>query len=158
MWGNTVLFLALDNGAPSLRFPPLLLFSPLLLPLCASLSSGMWDNTVLFLVSDNGAQLDHGYNAPHRGGKHTFFEGGVRVVGFLSSPLLPPARRGTLWSGLAHSSDWCVGSSEDGVDPLPSLLASLPLFSFLLSSIPSSFLFSCSSLRVVRQSSEDGGR
>ena len=37
----------------------------------------MWANSVVFLVADNGAQMDHGYNAPLRGGKHTFWEGGV---------------------------------------------------------------------------------
>ena len=25
---------------------------------------------------------------------------------FVTSPLLPPARRGTVWNGIAHSSDW----------------------------------------------------
>lgn len=69
-------------------------------------AAGQWANTVLFLVSDNGAQLDHGYNSPLRGGKHTFFEGGVRVACFISSPLIPEARQGTVWTGMAHSSDW----------------------------------------------------
>jgi hypothetical protein len=68
--------------------------------------AGMWANTVLVLVSDNGAQLDHGYNAPLRGGKHTFWEGGVRVVSLVHSPLLPAARAGTVFDGMAHSSDW----------------------------------------------------
>jgi len=70
--------------------------------------TGLWENTVLFLVSDNGAQLDHGYNWPLRGGKHTWWEGGVRVVAWLASPLLPAAVRGTQFSGMAHSSDWYV--------------------------------------------------
>lgn len=71
-------------------------------------TAGIYDNTVVVLVADNGAQLDHGYNAPLRGGKHTFWEGGVRVVCFVSSPLLPAAVRGTQWNGMAHSSDWYV--------------------------------------------------
>ena len=74
----------------------------------AALRRAAGENYVVFLVSDNGAQLDHGFNAPHRGGKHTFWEGGVRVVCWINSPLLPKARRGTQWSGLAHSSDWYV--------------------------------------------------
>mgnify|MGYP006078772707 FL=1 len=70
--------------------------------------TGLWENTVLFLVSDNGAQLDHGYNWPLRGGKHTFWEGGVRVSSFLTSPLLPASIQGTKFNGMAHSSDWYV--------------------------------------------------
>jgi arylsulfatase I/J len=30
----------------------------------------------------------------------------VRVVCFISSPLIPAARQGTVWTGMAHSSDW----------------------------------------------------
>ena len=66
----------------------------------------MWDNTVLIFVSDNGGPLDHCTNAPLRGGKHTFFEGGVRVMSFVSGPMIPTARRGTRWSGMAASADW----------------------------------------------------
>ena len=36
----------------------------------------------------------------------TFWEGGVNVACFLSGPALPQARRGTVWPGLAHVSDW----------------------------------------------------
>ena len=61
---------------------------------------------VLIFVSDNGGPLDHCTNEPLRGGKHTFFEGGVRVMSFISGPLVPPARRGTRWSGMAASADW----------------------------------------------------
>ena len=57
-------------------------------------------------ASDNGGPLDHTTNWPLRGGKHTFWDGGVRVVAFVSGGLLPPARRGTAFAGLAHSSDW----------------------------------------------------
>ncbi len=53
--------------------------------------------------------------APLRGGKHTFFEGGVRGVSFLSSPALPAHRRGVTWDGLAHISDWCVSLVSDCV-------------------------------------------
>ena len=66
----------------------------------------MWENTVLIFVSDNGGPLDHCTNEPLRGGKHTFFEGGVRVMSFVSGPLVPPTRRGTRWSGMAASADW----------------------------------------------------
>ena len=53
-----------------------------------------------------GGPLDHANNAPFRGGKHTFWEGGVRTEAFVWSPLLPKARTGTEWGGLAHVSDW----------------------------------------------------
>ena len=68
--------------------------------------NNMWENTVLIFVSDNGGPLDHCTNEPLRGGKHTFLEGGVRVMSFVSGPLVPPARRGMRWSGMAASADW----------------------------------------------------
>jgi hypothetical protein len=40
------------------------------------------------------------------GGKHTFWDGGVRVVSFISGGLIPVPRRGVVFAGLAHSSDW----------------------------------------------------
>eukprot|EP00041_Stephanoeca_diplocostata_P009626 m.149543 g.149543 ORF g.149543 m.149543 type:complete len:557 (-) comp17821_c0_seq1:310-1980(-) len=66
----------------------------------------MWNNTFYIFVSDNGGPLDHATNFPLRGGKHTFWNGGVRVTGLISGPLVPVERRGTEWHGLAHSSDW----------------------------------------------------
>ena len=39
---------------------------------------------------------------PLRGGKHAFFE----VTSFVSGPLIPADRRGTVWSGMAASADW----------------------------------------------------
>ena len=68
--------------------------------------AGLWANTLVVFASDNGGPLDHTTNSPLRGGKHTFWDGGVRVVSFVSGPLLPAARRGTRFEGLAHSSDW----------------------------------------------------
>ena len=38
--------------------------------------------------------------------RHTFLEGGVRVMSFISGPLVPAARRGTRWTGMAASADW----------------------------------------------------
>ena len=61
---------------------------------------GMLANTVIGYSSDNGGPLDHANNAPFRGGKHTFWEGGLRAEAFIWSPLLPPVRRGTEWNGL----------------------------------------------------------
>ena len=67
---------------------------------------GMWESTLLTFVSDNGGPLDHTANHPLRGGKHTFYEGGVRVTAFISGPLVPPSRRGADWWGLSASADW----------------------------------------------------
>lgn len=61
---------------------------------------------LLLLVADNGGPLGQSTNAPLRGGKHTLWDGGVRVIGFVTGPLIPPDRRGTTWDGLAHASDW----------------------------------------------------
>ena len=69
-------------------------------------NDNMWGNTIMVFVSDNGGPLDHSTNTPLRGGKHTFFEGGVRVAAFISGPLIPAARRGTRWAGMAASADW----------------------------------------------------
>ncbi|MEY4689461.1 MAG: hypothetical protein RIR76_3484 [Verrucomicrobiota bacterium] len=41
---------------------------------------GIWENTVVFFISDNGGPLAQSAdNAPLRGGKHSNYEGGVRV-------------------------------------------------------------------------------
>ena len=74
--------------------------------------TGMWENTVVAFTSDNGGPLNHGTNAgplrPLRGGKWTFWEGGVNVACVLAGPALrlPVARQGSVWPGLAHVSDF----------------------------------------------------
>lgn len=43
-------------------------------------SEGIWENTLLFFISDNGGPLaQNADNTPLRGGKHTDYEGGIRV-------------------------------------------------------------------------------
>jgi arylsulfatase A-like enzyme len=43
-------------------------------------NEGVWENTLLFFISDNGGPLaQNADNTPLRGGKHTDYEGGIRV-------------------------------------------------------------------------------
>eukprot|EP01038_Epipyxis_sp_PR26KG_P011868 gene11868-15885_t len=51
--------------------------------------TGQYDNTLLIFTSDNGGATYsgmHNINAPYRGGKGSFFEGGVRVPFFMQWP------------------------------------------------------------------------
>eukprot|EP01083_Nonionella_stella_P252042 868898_1 len=72
--------------------------------------TGMWDNTLLILSADNGGPSgtdgSAANNCPLRGGKYSNFEGGVRVVNFVSGGLLPEKRRGVSINGMMHIADW----------------------------------------------------
>lgn len=71
-----------------------------------ALKAGRDDWLVIF-VSDNGGPINiASANAPLRGGKHTMWDGGLKVVSFVSGPLVPPAVRGSRWEGLACHADW----------------------------------------------------
>ncbi len=69
-------------------------------------AQSMWDNTIVVMMSDNGGMLGPSANAPYRGGKWGFWEGGLRVVSFASGGLIPPSRRNTTYDGLFHITDW----------------------------------------------------
>ena len=64
---------------------------------------GMMENTILVFTSDNGAGLS-GSNYPLRGGKRSFFEGGVRAASFVYSPRLE--KSGYINKNLHHVTDW----------------------------------------------------
>ena len=64
----------------------------------------MWTNSVLVVSSDNGAWVGYGgLNTPYRGGKLSYWEGGIRSIGFIVAPgRLSPAA----YHGLFHITDW----------------------------------------------------
>jgi len=81
--------------------------------------NNMWENTLLVVLADNGGPIygepgftcvecdgaAGGNNYPLRGGKHSNFEGGVRVNAFVSGGLVPISRRGAIVTGLLAIED-----------------------------------------------------
>jgi len=78
--------------------------------------SGLWDNTLLMFLSDNGGntwdvnanKVYSGFssNYPYRGGKGSFFEGGIRVPFAISGGLLPSHLRQSQDERLSHHVDF----------------------------------------------------
>lgn len=66
---------------------------------------GFYKNSVLVYSTDNGAQpFTGGSNWPLRGRKGTYWEGGLRGVGFVHSPLIKRRRR--VSNDMIHITDW----------------------------------------------------
>lgn len=102
-------------------------------------AKGMWNNTLMVLSSDNGGYVKPlgpcsksdplrgitcmtgeagANNYPLRGGKYSWFEGGIRANSFVSGGYLPERVRGTKQHGLIHITDWYATYSHlAGVDP-----------------------------------------
>lgn len=83
----------------------------------------MWKNTLMVVSSDNGGPIYafpglnfgpfniknmHGgaSNRPHRGGKASDWEGGIRVNAFVSGGFVPAGRRGSIVGDYIHVCDW----------------------------------------------------
>lgn len=74
-------------------------------------ASSMWDDSLVIVMADNGAPTGPpdpftGSNWPLRGGKYSYFEGGIRTAALVTGGLVPPAQRGTKRDAIVHSSDW----------------------------------------------------
>lgn len=70
--------------------------------------TGLWADTFLLFSSDNGGPLGSANNYPLRGGKFTYWDGGVRVQSFLYSArrdLIPASMVGSTWAGMGHTVD-----------------------------------------------------
>jgi len=79
--------------------------------------AGRWDDTIFVFITDNGANMVHpasgrvkckyGSNYPLRGAKFSWWEGGIRSLGFVHSPsYIQPRMRGTVMNELFSANDW----------------------------------------------------
>ncbi|XP_046466733.1 arylsulfatase B [Neodiprion pinetum] len=99
-------------------------------------NAGMLENSIVIFTTDNGAQteglhVNYGSNYPLRGLKFSMFDGGVRGVGCIYSPLIVNSSR--VSNELMHITDWMptlysaaggdvkVLGELDGVDQWPTL-------------------------------------
>eukprot|EP00966_Prymnesium_polylepis_P199503 4623331-Prymnesium_polylepis.1 len=91
-------------------------------------AKGMWERTLMVITTDNGGNLGgSGINYPLRGGKYTFWQGGVRGIGVVGGGLLPDRLRGSTWGGAVHQADFYatiaalagISNPSDGTGPLP---------------------------------------
>eukprot|EP00041_Stephanoeca_diplocostata_P013943 m.249525 g.249525 ORF g.249525 m.249525 type:complete len:537 (+) comp19525_c0_seq2:91-1701(+) len=68
-------------------------------------ASGLWEDTLVLISSDNGG-IGPGNNFPLRGMKATPWEGGTRVMAFLTGGYLPASFRGTSTNAFISVADW----------------------------------------------------
>jgi len=94
----------------------------------------MWESTLMVWFSDNGGQIvEASNNAPLRGGKETAWEGGMRVVTFVSGGLLPKAMHGSTLDGIVSVADWygtfakLAGLKDDEIRDGRAVAAGLPV-------------------------------
>ncbi|MBL9117089.1 MAG: sulfatase-like hydrolase/transferase [Verrucomicrobiaceae bacterium] len=97
---------------------------------------GVWENTLLFFISDNGGPLAQSAdNTPLRGGKHTDYEGGIRVPFLICWPSQlkpgewhwPVTSLDILPTALAAAGASAVdGKNFDGINLLPLLKGEAP--------------------------------
>lgn len=82
---------------------------------------GLWDNLLFVTSSDNGGPVSHGHGAnnyPLKGGKHSSWQGGIRVNAFVSGGFLPENMHGKKTEGYIHLADWyATFCALAGVDP-----------------------------------------
>ena len=81
----------------------------------------LWDNLLFITSSDNGGPVAPNAaanNYPLKGGKHSDWQGGVRVNAFASGGYLPEKMRGQKTEGYIHIADWySTFCALAGVDP-----------------------------------------
>jgi len=85
-------------------------------------SRGLWENTLIVFSADNGGCLylpeNAGNNYPHRGGKYSPWEGGIRSAAFVGGGFVPSKVRGTIQNGMMALADWYTTfASLANVDP-----------------------------------------
>ncbi|XP_071817266.1 arylsulfatase B-like [Apostichopus japonicus] len=83
---------------------------------------GIYDESIIIFSTDNGGADQPSSNWPLRGAKHTLWEGGIRGVGFVTSPnFIPNCNVGSVKHDLVHVSDWLPtiveGALQETVTP-----------------------------------------
>lgn len=72
---------------------------------------GIYDNSIILFTTDNGGAANECWgnwasNHPLRGTKASVFQGGVRGVGLVHSPLFDDSTKGKISEEMVHMSDW----------------------------------------------------